>query len=133
VDGGISCIANGVPGEHCSVESAYAGIHVPVTGLRAARFEVTLIEPQNIEGFYVHAQSATDRSVRWRWQIDTSSRRLGEPERFTLVPGSPADRLELVTSTASSRDIRELHVFIAVKPGTRAGFQLRHLEVSEHE
>ncbi len=130
-DGGIRCIASGVPGARCGVDSEYAGIHVTVNGLSAARFEVTLIDPQNIEGFYVHAQTETDRAMRWRWQLDPSSRRFGEPERFTLVPGYPAHQLELESGTARARDIRALHVFIAVRPGTHAGFQLRHLEVSE--
>lgn len=132
VDGGIRC--TGGTTESCAapgVPTQQAGVRVAVNGLHAARFEVTLIQPENIEGFYVHAQTATDRSARWRWAPDPSSRRLDQPETFTLVPGYPAHLLELASSSAGPHDIRELHLFIAIKPGTHAGFQLRHLEVSE--
>ncbi len=109
----------------------HAGIHVPVDGLRAARFDVTLIDPENIVGFYVYAQSEHDRSIRWRWELDHDAQRFGFTGTVTLVPGYPAHRLALVDNTAGGREIRDLQVIIAVKPGTHAGFEVRHVAVSE--
>ncbi len=108
-----------------------AGIHIPVNGLRAARFDVTLIDPENIVGFYVYALTERGRSMRWRWELDSAAQQFGFIGTVTLVPGYRARQLELVDSTAGVRDIRDLHVVMAVKPGSHAGFELRHVEISE--
>lgn len=108
----------------------HAGVQVAVDGLGAARFHLTLIDPENILSVYVYATSDTGRSIRWRWELDDGSRRFGFAGTVTLVPGYPARRLELVEDTADPADIRRLHVFVAVVPGTRAGFELRQLEVA---
>lgn len=134
VDGGIRYTTSSVPGDQCAdtgVGGAYGGIHVPVRGLRAARFDLTLIDSENIVGVYVYAQSEHDRSMRWRWELDPDAQKFGFTGTVTLVPGYPAYRLALVDNTAAAGDIRDLHVFIAVKPGTHAGFELRHFAVSE--
>ncbi len=134
VDGGIRCTASAAPSDHCASPgegAEHAGIRVPVHGLSAARFDLTLIDSENILGVYVSAQTESDRSIRWRWDLDPVSQQFGFAGPVTLVPGFRARRFELADSTANPRDIRDLHVFIAVKPGTHAGFELRHLEVSE--
>jgi len=133
VAGGIRC-TTGAASQPCPDTGEggdHAGVRIPVNGLRAARFDVTLINSENIVGFYVYAQSESDRSVRWRWNLDPVAQQFGFTGTFTLVPGYRAQRLELVDSTANVREIRDVHVFIAVKPGTHAGFELRNVAVSE--
>lgn len=133
IDGGIRCTA-GAARDSCNdlgEGGEHAGIHIPVNGLRAARFDVTLINPENIVGFSVYAQTATDRSIRWRWELDSAAQQFGFTGTITLVPGYRTHRLDLVDNTANARAVRDLHVFIAVKPGTHAGFELRNVSVSE--
>lgn len=132
VDGGIRCtvtVASDCTDTGDGVD--HAGIRIPVNGLRAARFDLVLINSENIVGFYVYALTATDRSIRWRWDLDPAAQQFGFAGPVTVVPGYRARWLELVDNTANPRAIRDLHVFIAVKPGTQAGFELRNLELSE--
>lgn len=136
VDGGLRCTVTGTTTrDGCTVtaeDALHAGVHVPVHGLRAARFEVTLIDPENIVAFHVYAQTQTSRSVRWRWELSPQAQQFGFSGTVTLVPGHPAHQLRLAVNTAQLRDIRDLHIFVSVKPGTHAGFEVRHLEVAEH-
>lgn len=134
VDHGIRCTFRGIPGDACAVisqDDEQVGVHLAVNGLAAARFDITLIEPENIVGLYVAAQSDTSRGIRWRWQIDDAARKFGFSGTVTLVPGYRAHMLELVADTAAPQDVRDLRVFVTVRPGTNAGFELRHVEVSE--
>lgn len=132
VDGGIRGTVTAEK-DHCTDPGEggdQAGIHIPVRGLRAARFDVTLIDPENIVGLYVYARTERDRSIRWRWDLDPVAQQFGFTGPITLVPGHPAHRLQLVDNTADARDVRDLHLVIAVKPGTHAGFELRNVEVA---
>jgi hypothetical protein len=132
--GGLRCTAVAEPGDGCAAtgrDRSQAGIHVPVHGLRAARFEVSLIDPENIVSFEVHARTEFSRSIRWRWELDPQAQTFGFTGTFTLVPAYPAHRLQLAVDTARPGDIRDLHISVAVKPGSHAGFELHHLEVAE--
>jgi hypothetical protein len=139
IDGGVRAIVTGEAPDGCAVTGddpdsgagPYAGIHVPVHGLRAARFGLTLIDPENILGFHVYARSQTSRSVRWRWRLDPPAQEFGYTGTITLVPGYPARRLGLAVNTARPRDLRDLDIFLVVKPGTQASFELRNFEISE--
>jgi hypothetical protein len=134
IGGGLRCTVAGETPDDCTVggdDGLHAGIHVPVNGLRAARFELALIDPENIVSVNVHAQTRTSRSIRWRWELGPQAQQFGFSGTVTLVPGYAAHRLKLAVNTARLSDIRDLHVFIAVKSGTHAGFELRHLEVAE--
>ncbi len=136
IDGGVRCTLPGAR-DGCATTNdggeigTFAGVDIPVHGLRAARFELHLIDPENIIGVQVLAETATSRSIRWRWHLDPDARRFGFTGPITLVPGSPAHRLELAVDTARPEDVRDLHVFVEVTPGTHAGFELRALEISE--
>jgi len=134
IEDGVRVTVTGEARDDCTVTGGngdHAGIHVPVNGLRAARFEVTLLDPENLVGFHVTAQTRTNRSIRWHWELSPEAQQFGFAGTFTLVPGYDAHRLQLAVNTARLRDIRDLHLFIEVKPGTHAGFELRHLEVAE--
>ena len=127
-------VAGGAAGDDCAVtgqDGHYAGVHIPITGLLAARFEIVLIDPDNIVGLDVFALTKTSRSVRWRWALNEDAQRFGYAGTVTVVPGYPARQLQLVANTARLRDIRDLHILIAVKPGTHAGFELRNIQVAE--
>ncbi len=75
--------------------------------------------------------SCTSRSIRWHWELSPEAQQFGFAGTFTLVPGYDAHRLQLAVNTARLGDIRDLHLFVEVKRGTHAGFELRHLEVAE--
>jgi hypothetical protein len=133
-DGGLRFTVTGEPRDDCAAtggDEQHAGIRVSVNGLRAARFDVTLLDPENIVSFNVYALTKTSRSIRWRWELSAQTQQFGFAGRLTLVPGYPMHRLQLAVNTARLHDIRELHIFVAVTPGTPAGFELRHLEVAE--
>jgi hypothetical protein len=139
IDGGVRGTVTGELRDGCTVTSDdrdggvghAGGIRVPVNGLRAARFEVNLIASENIVGFNVYAHTRTNRSIRWRWQLSPQAQQFGYTGTFTLVPGHPARALALSVDTARRSDVHELHIFAVVKPGTRAGFELRNLEIAE--
>jgi len=134
VDDGVRVTATGGVPDSCTVASEngrYAGIHVPINGLRAARFEVTLIDPENLVGFHVYAQTRTSRSIRWHWELSPETQQFGFAGTLTVVPGYDAHQLQLAVNTARLGDLRDLHIFVEIKPGTHAGFQLRHLAVAE--
>jgi hypothetical protein len=134
LDVGTRCTVPGVEDDPCTTlghDREHAGVQFAVHGLAAARFDITLVEPENIVGLYVIAQTETTRSIRWRWEPDAYSRPFGLSGTVTLVPGYSAHRLELVANTAKLEDVRFLLVFVEVKPETHAGFELRHVEVAE--
>lgn len=136
VDGGIRCTVDNRNGEDCAAAGTngeYAGIHFPVHGFRGGRFELRLIDAQNIVAFHVNAQTRSSRSIRWRWDLSPEAQQFGFTGEVTLVPGYPARRLDLVVNSAKEADIHDVHVFIEVKPGTHAGFELRNVVVAETE
>jgi hypothetical protein len=135
VNGGIRYTVGQIANDPCTTldqSSDRAGIHVAVNGLVAARVDLTLIEPENIVELGVIAQTETTRAVRWRWRLDDAARQFGFSGTVTLVPGYSAHRLVLVGNTARPQDIRDLRVWVEVKPGTHAGFELRRVEVAEY-
>jgi hypothetical protein len=133
IDGGLRVEGIGDHDDSCAMPSSgtdHIGIRVPVSGLGAARFEVKLIDPENVLGFHVYAQTRTSRSIHWRWDRDPEVQSFSAAGTFTLVPGYPAHQLAFVFSTARPSDVTDLYFFVTVKPETRAGFELRHLEVA---
>ncbi|HEU4733229.1 MAG TPA: hypothetical protein VFT22_35295 [Kofleriaceae bacterium] len=134
IDGGVRCETAGSPVTACRVsgeEGQHAGIHAEVKGLRAARFELELLDAENIVSVHVLAESASHRTLRWRWDLDAQAHKFGFRGAFTVVPGYGAQRLQLVGGSLAPREIVALHIVITVKPGTRAGVEVRHLEVAE--
>jgi hypothetical protein len=133
VDGGLRAEVTDDSPDGCTPLSGganHVGVHVPINGLGAARFEVRLIDPGNVVGFHVYAQTRTGRSIHWRWEREPELQKLAFTGTFTLVPGYPARQLQLVSSTARPADVTELYVFVAAKRGTHVGFELRHLVVA---
>jgi hypothetical protein len=134
IDGGVRCTTAGDPGAACglwSPSSPVAGIHAEVHGLRAARFGLELLDADNIIAVHVLAQSASNRTQRWRWDIGHDTQQFGFRGAFTVVPGYGAQRLQRVGGSAAPGEIVALYIYVTVKPGTRAGFEVRHLEVAE--
>jgi hypothetical protein len=134
IDGGLRCATARDPGAACGVtgeEGDHAGIHAEVHGLRAARFELALLGAENIVSFHVLAESASHRTLRWRWDLGPDAQQFGFRGAFTVVPGHGAQQLQRVGGSAAPGEIVVLHLYVTVKPGTRAGFEVRHLEVAE--
>jgi hypothetical protein len=134
IDGGLRCTTASDPDAACAVtgeDGDHAGIHVEVHGLRAARFELTLLGAENIVSFHMFAESASHRTLRWRWDLGPDAQQFGFRGAFTVVPGYGAQRLQRVGGSAAPGDIVALHLYVTVKSGTRVGFEVRHLEVAE--
>jgi hypothetical protein len=130
IENGLRVETTGAPSADCAAPISavrYAGAHVPVTGLGAARFAIKLLHPENITGLHVDATTATSRSIRWHWGREHSFDFDGT---LTVVPHYPAHQLQLVASNARPSEVVDLHIVVAVKPGTRAGFELRDLELA---
>jgi hypothetical protein len=135
VDGGIRCTAHPASDITCTTlgqEVNRAGIHVTVDRLAAARFDLTLIQPENIIAVDAVARADANRSEHWRWEVDPVVQQLGFSGAITLVPGYPAHRFMVLGNTTRAQDVRELQLWVEIKPGTHAGFELRHLEVADH-
>ena len=134
IDGGLRCTTAVDPRAACAVtgeDGDRAGIHAEVHGLRAARFELALLGAENIVSFHVLAESASHRTLRWRWDLGPDAQQFGFRGAFTVVPGHGAQRLQRVGGSAAPGEIVALHLYVTVKPGTRAGFEVRYLEVAE--
>ncbi|HZJ62626.1 MAG TPA: hypothetical protein VFD36_03830 [Kofleriaceae bacterium] len=133
IDGGVRCSIAGDPGAVCgaSDDGDHGGIRVEVHGLRAARFDLVLVDAENIVSFHVLAESASHRALHWRWDLNPDTRRLGFRGAFTVVPGHGAKQLQRVGDSAAPSEIVSLHFFVTVKQGARAAFEVRHLEVAE--
>jgi len=134
IDGGLRCSTARDPSAACRVTDGvgdHAGIHAEVHGLRAARFELALIDAENIISFHVLAESASHRTQRWRWDLGPDAQQFGFRGAFTVVPGYGAQRLQRVGGSAAPGEIVTLYLYVTVKPGTRASFEVRDLEVAE--
>jgi hypothetical protein len=134
IDGGLRCATSPDPNAACEVTGdpgELAGIRAEVHGLRAARFELVLLDAENIVSVHVLALSAGHRTQRWRWDLGPDAREFGFRGAFTVVPGYGAQRLQRVGGSAAPDEIVAMHVYVTVVPGTRAGFEIRHLEVAE--
>lgn len=134
IDGGLRCATASDPDAACRVtgeEGDHAGIHAEVHGLRAARFELALLGAENIVSFHVLAESASHRTLRWRWDLGPDAQQFGFRGAFTVVPGHGAQRLQRLGGSAAPDEIVALHLYVTVEPGTHAGFEVRHLEVAE--
>lgn len=134
VEGGIRCVINPATSSRCADEqgeTVRAGVHVPVHGLRAVRFHLKLLHPENIRSFHVHARTPTDRAITWRWDLDDEARTFGFDGMVTLVPGYPTHQIGMVNTTGHPSDVRELHIFVEALPGVEAGLELRQVEVAE--
>ena len=134
IDGGLRCTTAADASAACAVtgeEGDHAGIHAEIHGLAAARFELALIGAENIVAFHVLAEAASHRTLRWRWDLGPESQQFGFRGAFTVVPGHGAQRLQWLGGAAAPGEIVALHLYVTIKPGTRAGFEVRHLEVAE--
>jgi hypothetical protein len=134
IDGGVRCTTAGDPEPSCGVsdgEGEHAGIRAEVQGLRAARFELALVDAKNIVAVHVVVESANHRTLQWRWDLGAGSQEFGFRGTFTVVPGYGAQRLQPAGGSVAPADIVALHVYMTVKPGTHAGFEVRNLEVAE--
>ncbi|HEX2691377.1 MAG TPA: hypothetical protein VHN14_32410 [Kofleriaceae bacterium] len=134
IDGGLRCTTAVDPGAACAVtgeEGDHAGIRAEVHGLRAARFELSLLGAENIVAFHVLAESASQRTQHWRWDLSPEAQQFGFRGAFTVVPDHGAQRLQRVGGSAAPGEIVAVHLYVTIKPGTRAGFEVRHLEVAE--
>lgn len=133
IDGGLRCSTALDPRGDCQAtdeEGERAGIHAEVHGMRAARFELALLDAENIIAFHVIAESASQRTLRWRWDLAADTQQFGYRDTITVVPGYGAHRLQRLGGSATPSEIAVLHFYITVKPGTRAGFEIRHLAVA---
>ncbi len=134
--GGIKCTVVGEMSDGCMVTASHGsqgGVHIPLNGLRAAKFTIRLIEPDNIVSLNVHMQSTSSRSAQWRWDLSPQAQQLGFTGTFTLVPGHGSRQLGLHVDTAKRRDLvnlRDLRIYISVKPGTQAGFELTNVQIA---
>ena len=134
IDGGLRCATARDLDAACKVtgeQGDHAGIHAEVHGLRAARFELVLLDAENIVSFHVLAESASHRTLRWRWDLGPDAQQFGFRGAFTVVPGYDAQRLQRLGGSAAPDEIVALHLYVTVEPGARAGFEVRHLEVAE--
>ena len=134
IDGGLRCSTAVDTRATCrgsDADGEHAGIHAEVHGLRAARFELALVDAKNIVSIHVAMESASHRTLRWRWDVSADAAKFACRNTFTVVPGYAAQPFQMLGGSAAPDDVVTLHVYATVKPGTRASFELRHLEVAE--
>ena len=112
--------------------SAYGGASIPVPGLDALRMEISFDEPQNIVVVFFDAVDESDQRVwRWIWQERASgyNRPSAQRQTYVFVRGEQTAHFRPLGKHAEV-PIKEVRVMIRVKPGTRAGFVLHHVEVA---
>lgn len=125
-DGGLRCeLIPGPVGE----DNHYGGVHFAVPGMEALRLELELTDSRNVEWLYIYVYGAErGRIIRWRWHLTRSQRERGVSGTFTLVPAEPSGYFR-ASGHIPAAEIRDVHVFLRMVKGTRAGFVLRRAEV----
>ena len=129
-DGAIRCLAHGNPD---SSEHQFGGVMFPVDGLTALRLTTSFIDPQNIVGLWIDCCDEKDRRLaRWEWRLSPDHPAPQEPTTHLLVLGKPSALFEY-EGPADGADVRIVHVFIRLAPGTDAGFILHSADVVESQ
>ena len=108
--------------------SHYGGLCVPVARARRVRLDLELLNPAHIEAVYLDGEDGRcGRPLRWKWsQPSTHST---AREVFTLEPGRDGSTFTTVLPVGDA-EVAELHLFVRVATGKRAGFVLHGLEAS---
>lgn len=125
---GLRCDIVGDPN---SQAHQYGGFQLPVDGLSGLRFELGLIDPQNIVGVWVDGLNADGaRVLRWEWVLSAGCPRYDISRAHTLWPGQGDGCFE-AGLTGDGTAVRAVHVFARIKPGTEAGLLLLAAGVAE--
>jgi hypothetical protein len=100
-----------------------------VPALYALRLDVELIEPGNVEAFFVDASAGEGRRLRWACALPPSQRKLAFREPLVFVPGQDSGYFR-ARGVADPDTIHTIDLFIRIVPGKNAGFILRRAAVA---
>jgi hypothetical protein len=122
---GLHCVVQGEPG---AGPGPYGGIMLPAQGAKRWRLELSFADPKGILLAYVDGYNSRGKRVR-RWQ--TALRGKLHPNRavYEFVSEQPVQPFHPVASEGTE-PIDKIHVFVRVKPGGRAVFDLYSAEIA---
>lgn len=120
----IRCDVTGLPSS--SNAGQYGGIRVPVAPFARVRLDLELLDVEHVDTVFVDGQDgAGARVLRWQWSHPNP--RTYARSVIELLPG--ADSGPFRAAAPGPGAVRELHIFLRVSNGRRAGFALHGLEV----
>ncbi|MFQ5805055.1 MAG: ArnT family glycosyltransferase [Phycisphaerae bacterium] len=125
-DYGLRCEVTG--SDNKSV-SQYGGIEFPAVSPKAIRLDLTWINPESIFGVFLYGYDASGgRQALWSWDFEADTRPAEVRAVYTLVPGRPS--AHFVVREGDANILTDIHVFVRVRPNTKAGFIVHKLEIA---
>lgn len=112
-------------------QSSRGGVRLRVPGLAALVADLEIAQPENVRSVCIYANGNASRdTIKWQWRLSDAQRRGPNfRTRIALVPGKPAGYFR-ASGDLPPEEVREVHVFVELNPGTAAGFTLRELQVA---
>jgi hypothetical protein len=122
-----------VKGQPGQADGAYGGVQFIVPSLAALRLGMELINPENVQSIHVYAYGeSSGQLIQWRWRLSAAQRKQAAPGLIVLVPSKPSGHFR-VSGDVPPQAIREVHVFLRIAAGSRAGFLIRQAEIATTE
>jgi hypothetical protein len=117
-----------------SEKGIYGGVTMPVPGLKAFRMEITFVNPAGIAVLFVDGYTGIRNkpAVRWEWRNMPGREFTTSAQSCVLVPGAKSRWFNATTGTKSdAAGVKRVDVFCRAKPGAKAGFIVRNVEVAK--
>ncbi len=125
IPAGLRCV---IQGEQTADKAPYGGIMLPATDAKRWRLELGFPDADAIQRVFVDSYNSEEKRVS-RWQTGFGKKLSREKTLYEFVPGQPAQLFEPVASEGAG-PIEKIHVFVSVKPGGRAAFELYSAEIA---
>jgi SAM-dependent methyltransferase len=127
--GAIRCEVTG--DAHATGDGQYGGVRLPVANPGRLHLELELFGTEHIEGVFVDGEDGGGhghRRMRWWWRDPRPEAAVRATHE--LVAGSDGPKFRAI-SPAVPAEVTEIHVFLHVARGQRAGFVLHRVEVGD--
>jgi hypothetical protein len=106
--------------------TSYGGVRLPIVRPARLRLDLELVGLEHVDAVYVYGEDARHRRhLRWQWSRPSIHR--SPRDVFELVAGEDGGSFRALEPAAAD-DVTEVHVFLRVAPGQRAGFVLHGVE-----
>lgn len=127
---GLKCWVEGGPD---SSAGQYGGICFPADSPAAIRLDLTVLAPENIVSVHVagYDTRGMEPAVQWVWKRRPQAPVSGRRQTHVLVPGRPG-AFFVPYGAVQACPVRQIHLFVRIDPGSRAGFVLHRAELAFH-
>jgi hypothetical protein len=123
---GLRCV---VTGASEPTATPYGGIMVPAPAAKGLRFDIAFTEPESIVSVFVDGYNVQKKRVA-RWQANFGGKVLPDRRIYVFLPNEAVDLFKPVASEGVG-EIDRVHLFVSVKPGGRASFEVYGVELAK--